>query len=826
MAQRPVRSDGQEPGIRGLRSMGSSSDVLSLSARSTRTSLPHASPPPLYVAESAAENLLYAELEIPVTISAGSLASVNGFLDQILYDILSKSHSTSLGALRAAIPVVLKQRLGQSAIRAADEELQDYLDEQELADLQASAGVLDPKTEFDVDLAWMLTRLRCMVYAKLGDMEEEDEEDLLDDEDLRYHITRVKESLRASATITPASAIFLTTILEFLAEQALCIAAQHSRRRHNNLKGQVAHQSSNPGILLEDIDMSGIGKEGPLIRLWRSWKGSVRTAGSISSRPTTPNIMTPISPDSPTFEWKSPTVPPFSTIQEEHSPSIQPTTSPLPADIPLPMTDNDVNEIEVPGAARDPDDPDEGHLRPRPTLEKRRPSSMLVMPGNFPGPPTPAIADQEGERPSWGRTRSHSLPTPAQSPSMLKFDNIDESKSAKLAANADSTEVVASDASGQITDNHDETTAVPAPSRANVISATVATIAGALNVEASRALRRDRPSQHELVSRSPEARTTARASISTAEDFDQLHMPARAQTTDSAISPTDPDTTEPGNLALNTVEEPENQPNDRANPRDSGFGVDVPDNVEAVHNHDDSQTATMPAPNETQPTTNQVISGSPGTTDLASRRMGRVPYQAHVVAHRNVEATDDNHGVAIIQGTDRFGGHPTSSTTTDQNTSRSATTSAWPAVVPGRRSPMENQAARQSPTEIRFPQHIPTYQRTDSIEKDSASRQDAVPHYATSAFATTSGSHSRNSSTKESRPGTAGSATARRQHIRLRSNTDDGSRRITPPDEADRAKKSLDVLIDSDETLHYTLTPESARAANEVRDPINLMNSR
>jgi len=805
--------------------------------------LPHANPLPLYVAEPAAENLLFAELEIPVKIAPGPLASVNGFLDQILYDILSKSHSTSLSALRAAIPVVLKQRLGQSAVKAADEELQDYLDEQELADLQLSAGALDPKTDFDVDLAWMLTRLRCMVYAKLGDMEEEDEEDLLDDEDLRYHVTRVKESLRASATIAPASAIFLTTILEFLAEQALCIAAQHSRRRHNTLKGQAAHQSPNPGILLEDIDMSGIGKEGPLIRLWRSYKGTVRTTGSISSRPTTPNIMTPVSPDSPTFEWKTPTAPPFSTIQEEHSPSIQPTTSPLPADIPLPMTDNDVNEIEVPGAARDPDDPDDGHLRPRPTLEKRRPSSMLVMPGNFPGPPTPTIADQEDERPTWGRTRSHSLPTPAQSPSGLKFDSIHEINPTKFAANADATDAVAADTSAQVTGGHDETAAVAetprAPSRTNAISATVATIAGALNVEASRALRRDRPSQNELISSSPESRTTARASISTAEDFEQRHMPDRTQTTNSAISPLDPGTTTttttgPGNLALAAVGDAENQENNRANPRDSGFGVDVPDNVEAVHNLAVPQTTFMPAQNGTQQTANQVIPGSPNTIDSAGRRMGRVPYQAHVVVHRNLEEADDTLGTAIIQGTDRFGGHSVSSTTSDQNTSRSATTSAWPAVIPDRRSSMENQQARQSPIETRFPQHIPTYQRTDGIGKDSGSRQDAVPHYATSAFASTSGSHSRNSSAKESRPGTSGSATVRRQHIRLRSNTDDGSKRITPPDEADRAKKSLEMLIDSDETLRYTLTPSSARAANEagesartvseVRDSIKLSN--
>lgn len=818
MAQRTARSDGQDTWpVKGLRSVGSSSDVVSLSARSMRASLPHASPPPAYVAESPAENLLYAEMEIPVKVSVSALTSVNGFLDQILYDILSKSHSTSLAALRAAIPVVLKQRLGQSAVKAADEELQDYLDEQEFAELQLSPGVLDPKTEFDVDLAWMLTRLRCMVYAKLGDMEEEDEEDLLEDDELRYHITRVKESLRASATITPASAIFLTTILEFLAEQALCIAAQHSRKRHNSVKGQAAYQSTDSGIFLDDIDMSGIGKEGPLIRLWRSWKGSVRTTGSISSRPTTPNIMSPISPDSPTFEWKSPSAPPFSTIQEEYSPSIQPTAFLLPADIPLPISDNDVNEIEVPGVARDPDDADDGRSRLRPTLEKRRPSSMLVMPGNFPGPPTPTIADQDGERPSWGRTRSHSLPTPAQSPSVLQFDNsVDEITSSKTPAAAGDSELVAPTVSEQVSDSHDEAekehVRVATTSRTNVDSATVATIAGALNVEASRALRRERPSQNDLTSRSPQGRTNAHASITTIDDFEQLHMPVRSQTTDPLNSSTGQgEATDLGDVVQNnTADDEEDQTVNGTNPRDSGFGVDVPDNIQPGHQGDFPPapvSTQVPTQDRTSPSTNDAVAGSSGNRDITARHVGRVPYQAHVANYHNLDTGSDSHGVAIIQGTGRSSRYPT----TDQNTSRIATTSAWPAVVPDRGASLERQADRRSPTETRFPQHIPLYQRAGETEKDSAH------NHATSALAATT--HSRTSSVKESRPGTSGSATARRQHLRLRSSTDDGNKRVTPPDEADRAKKSLDVLIDSDETLHYTLTPESARADTEVSYP-------
>ena len=53
---------------------------------------------------------------------------------------------------------------------------------------------------------------------------------------------------------------------------------------------------------------------------------------------------------------------------------------------------------------------------------------------------------------------------------------------------------------------------------------------------------------------------------------------------------------------------------------------------------------------------------------------------------------------------------------------------------------------------------------------------------------------------------TAGSPESRRQHLRMRSELE----------QSEDKKKSLEILINSDETLHYTLTPESARP-REVR---------
>jgi hypothetical protein len=780
-----------------------------MSAKSARTTLPHANPPPAYVSEVEAENLTYAEIEKPVKISEGALRLVNGFLDQILYDILSRSHSTSLSAIRAAIPIVLKQRLGRSAVQAADEELQDYIDEGEMDEVLFTPATLDPRAEFDVDLAWKLTRLRCMVYAKLGDMEEEDEEEYLEDDDLRDHVDRVKYTIRSSATIAPPAAIFLTTVLEFLAEQALCIAAQHARKRHLPSKesnGEVLPnhlpRDDQDGIYLEEIDMSGIGKEGPLIRLWRSWKGTVRAGGgSMSSRPATPSVMSLSSPESPGYEWKSPSAPPISTIQEERSPSIQPTRSPPPAKIPLPMGDNDIEEIEVPGLANTFEEDVDDTAAERPGPPERRPSSMLIMPGKF---SDLAIAEGDGaaERPTYHRRRSRSLPTTTANPTKSR-----STTAANKAESPSAAERLDDDVSHPPKEQHDSSL------RSNALSTAVASIAGALSVEASRAFRRDRPAQDAPVAASP---TSA---------VETVHG-------NEAALPNGEDHQDPEDLALSSVDEGEEPVDNHTTLRDSGFGVagsqeELPAHGPVDHTAEedlstahDAQISATPDVVQTQNTAQEVSERNPDELNAASNTSTGTATQ------------NNDMGSATIYEMDRSNVPVADSTIRQPETSGAPVTSAWPVVIHKRTSSLENQTTGRSPTETRFPQHIPAPQFSSGAGKLNNPGQDRVPRYATSSFATShNGSaasnlaqatapHSRTTSTaKDGRPSTAGSATARRQHIRLRSDTDENAWLANQPDDLDRAKKSLDVLIDSDETLHYTLTPKSAR---EVCTPIQM----
>ncbi len=757
-----------------LRSVSSGTDVLSMSARSTRVTLPYAAAPPSYVSAPEAEKLVYAEIERPVEISNGALYLLNGFLDQVLYDILSKSQSITLTAIRAAIPSVLKLRLGRAAVQAGDEELQDYLEEDEFEQIQTTPAVLDPRSEFDVDLAWKLTRLRCMVYAKLGDMEEEDEEDYLEGDDVRDHVSQLNAANKTVDRILPPTAIFLTTVLEFIAEQALCIAAQHARKRHAYLKDTIRDTAlSEPvqdTIFLEEIDMSGLGKEGPLIRLWRSWKGSVRLGGTAFSRPTTPSLMSPIIPDSPTQEWRFPTAPNIPPIKEE-------SRSVTPANMPLPMNDNDVEEIE--GGVIGPDLV--GRADQQPVLENPSSTAMSIMPGQF---PDRKIANGITERPTASRRRSRSVPTSSVSSSGRYFEAGREDSDLGSRRVPDTTNGLPQ-SSSRPHDNQERSGL-----STTAMGATVATIAGALSVEAAKGVRRDHPadSAYPVSSLSgPESHS----SINTPNDFESMHIPLRAPTAviDAEDADTRDGTADAEDLALSSSDdEGAGSHNEDLNPRDSGFGVAAPEDQIAQQEHG-AVASYQPSLANHHPNADadQQLDGV-----APSNRSSNVGYATIF------QAPDANAGYSSSTST-RTSGPGTTHLDENFAPAKSSTTpvipstSAWPAVIPNRRSSLEQKSAEQ---DTRFPHQVPSQPHEQNAEYP-------VPRFATSANAR---SRSASENQGQARPSTSGSAAARRQHIRLRSEDAEA----LPREDLDRTKKSLDLLIDSDETLHYTLTPPSA----------------
>ena len=426
--QRGARPEGLDlSGISGRgsshgRSASISSDRPSLAASSILSPPVVISPEPLYIAPAAASHLVSTELDTDgATVSAGALSLVNNFLDQVLFSILSRSRSTQLTALRPAAIEVLKNRLGSEAVAGADDELKEYLGDGEDEELETFHGGQEPKGDFDLELAWKLARLRCMVYTRLGDLEEDDEDRFIEKEGLD-DLARSSRRYSNPSSVTPAAAIFLTSVLEYLGEQALYYAGQAAQRRLvSGYRESISATPSYPDkTVVEEPDMFAVGRDSPLSRLWRTWRRSVKSpVGSLRHAVSRESLIRRTLTASRKGSVAIP-VDEEEVLQEAEEPSAE-SVELDPSQIPLPLSENDVNEIEVPGLARVVDEEEaEGEAI---GVSEKRPRSMFIIPSAI-TPPSPAspTAEQGHEtrlgrqRPTMSHVRSRSLPTPIQSP--------------------------------------------------------------------------------------------------------------------------------------------------------------------------------------------------------------------------------------------------------------------------------------------------------------------------------------------------------------------------------------------------------------------------
>ncbi|KAI1331733.1 hypothetical protein F5Y16DRAFT_395019 [Xylariaceae sp. FL0255] len=341
-----------------------------------------------------------------VMISNGALQLANNFVDQLLFNVLAVAKSTALSALRAAVVDVLKPKLAKDAINVADEELREYLGGVEMEDLVKTESPSSSK-DWDLELVWKRTRLRCMVYSSLGDMEEEDEDHYMEQE----HLNGESDDTLSEA-VSPAVAIFLTSILEFTGEQILVVAGQAAFHRLRSKYEKELKEQSQPTaivserIVVEDLDMERVALDRTFGRLWRAWKKRIRS-------PTEPNFSRPFSRssayssgvsfhkhDSATMmasqELGTTTESQESQSVENQSEPVQETaeedsTNVDPATLPLPDSD-------VEAAYSDQEESEDGDDSPR------RPQSWIVFP-TVAEPEKDRVADQNNLR------RALSLPS-------------------------------------------------------------------------------------------------------------------------------------------------------------------------------------------------------------------------------------------------------------------------------------------------------------------------------------------------------------------------------------------------------------------------------
>ncbi|KAI6851532.1 hypothetical protein KC366_g1697 [Hortaea werneckii] len=381
-----------------------------------------------------------------VKFSAPALSLVNAFLDYLLLSFLSSARSTSLYALKPAVTEVLRSRLARDAIVSAEEELQELLgggEEEEEENTKQNAA--EHNRRWDLELVWKRTRLRVMVYMRLGEMEDDDEERYIKEEEL-FHGSERRFS-QTSGLVSWAAAIFLTGVLEYVAEQTLQVAgaAAHTRtKRQSRSASRVA--SPDPSITVgsatgklqpvtvEEHDVEKVALNSTIGRLWRTWRKALR-ANAAAANPSSPTrrltrsgneaFYPPMSTrrGSPGMSKDSSptrgTAPP--RVRLDEVPELQYPEHVLASNIPLPMGNSrrDVDEIEVPGLARDPDAPDQDDVSS--SVARRNSLTGPVSSKTTDGLPTPdssSIADNRelAEKPTLTRKRSVSVPTPARTP--------------------------------------------------------------------------------------------------------------------------------------------------------------------------------------------------------------------------------------------------------------------------------------------------------------------------------------------------------------------------------------------------------------------------
>lgn len=360
-------------------------------------------PPPAYVAVAAASQIVTdhqnatlldelspAEAEnVPAEsarFSDEALALLNGFLDSLLYSVLATGRSRSLTSIRPAVQEVLKPRLAREAIKAADEELSGLLaDEEEDEELPQGQG-----EKWNLEAVFKRTRLRIMVYTRLGELEDEDEERFLD-EDNSYAIAE-DDAVKDAGLVSWAAAIFLTSVIEYIAEQTLIVAGQAAFNRVRGKRKKTGEYDANgqfnfedlDRVIVQDFDMEKVALNSTLGRLWRTWKKSLRA-------PITPISASARSSFQRSASFGNGFYRRYSTGNAHDAPSaaalqdvpeVEHSECDIAANIPLPIGDNDIAEIEVPGLAKTYEDDALVTSTPEVQSAKKRPMSWLAAPGS------------------------------------------------------------------------------------------------------------------------------------------------------------------------------------------------------------------------------------------------------------------------------------------------------------------------------------------------------------------------------------------------------------------------------------------------------------
>ncbi|THY44294.1 hypothetical protein D6C98_08255 [Aureobasidium pullulans] len=336
------------------------SDAASLASATTFTTTPpfvaNVKPAPEYISLSSASQLATDvadaradedqtwRLHHRATVAESAVASVNQFLDRQLYEYINVARTTNLNALKPAVTEVLKKNLARDAIASAQDNLEDLLalqaDDEFNEDVRPSS---QSNARFNLEFTWKRSRLRVMMRTEKSEFDIDDDERYVREEGLN---TTFSET---AGVISLASEIFLAGVLDYLGDTVLTLASQVALTRIQRAGSTSTLAENNDEvtyILVEDADLERAILNSPLDRQWRAWKKSVRIFNR-SSHQSHSAASSPVVVRRGSLWDRIPDRP------ENHYPEHV-----LASNIPLPENQRDVDEIEVPGLAKDPDRPE------------------------------------------------------------------------------------------------------------------------------------------------------------------------------------------------------------------------------------------------------------------------------------------------------------------------------------------------------------------------------------------------------------------------------------------------------------------------------------
>ncbi|KAI9263777.1 hypothetical protein BY458DRAFT_514345, partial [Sporodiniella umbellata] len=182
-----------------------------------------------YICQRAA-NAIISEIG-PFRVSTDALQNINQFLDEFVGLILTSSLSLDLSDIKTVVFSLLPSTLGKNAIVEAELEVKTFAETESIDFEQYERMRLIEKDQFPVEDATVLLKEKCFEYCTLADKE--------DQLYLQKSIQKRSISIDEKIAISPIIAIYVTTVMEHIAEYlltAVAISCEHEDTDYARIK--------------------------------------------------------------------------------------------------------------------------------------------------------------------------------------------------------------------------------------------------------------------------------------------------------------------------------------------------------------------------------------------------------------------------------------------------------------------------------------------------------------------------------------------------------------------------------------------------------------